>query len=49
MTNARKDDAWESKIVDNLKDFKKEVGNYLKTLKTYKEKVKHYELEKDFT
>lgn len=40
---------YDSKIVDNIKDFKKEIGKYLKLIKTYQERVKKYELEKDFT
>lgn len=40
---------YESKIVDNIKDFKKEIGKYLKLIKTYQERVKKHELEKDFT
>lgn len=42
------DYAYESKIVDNIKDFKKEIGKYLKTVKKYKERIKLYEMEKDF-
>lgn len=40
---------YDSKIVDNIKDFKKEIGKYLKLIKTYQERVKKHELEKDFT
>lgn len=40
---------YDSKIVDNIKDFKKEIGKYLKLIKTFQEKVKKHELEKDFT
>lgn len=40
---------FDSKIVDNLKDFKKEIGKYLKFIKIYQERVKKHELEKDFT
>lgn len=40
---------YDSKIVDNLKDFKKEIGKYLKLIKIYQERVKKHELEKDFT
>ena len=40
---------YDSKIVDNIKDFKKEIGKYLKLIKTFQERVKKYELEKDFT
>lgn len=40
---------FDSKIVDNLKDFKKEIGKYLKLIKIYQERVKKHELEKDFT
>ena len=36
-------------IVDNLDDFKTQIGNYLKKLKEFKEKKKKYELEADFT
>ena len=39
---------YDSKIVDNLKDFKKEIGKYLKLIKTYQERVKKHDLEKDF-
>lgn len=40
---------YDSKIVDNIKDFKTEIGKYLKLIKTFQEKVKKHELEKDFT
>ena len=40
---------YDSKIVDNIKDFKNEIGKYLKLIKTFQEKVKKHELEKDFT
>ena len=40
---------YKSIIVDNLDDFKIQIGNYLKKLKEYKEKKKKYELEADFT
>lgn len=40
---------YDSKIVDNIKDFKKEIGKYLKLIKTFQERVKKHELEKDFT
>ena len=39
---------YDSKIVDNIKDFKKEIGKYLKLIKTYQERVKKHDLEKDF-
>lgn len=42
-------DNYKSVIVDNLDDFKIQIGNYLKKLKEYKEKKKKYELEADFT
>ena len=35
--------------VDNLDDFKIQIGNYLKKLKEFKEMKKKYELEADFT
>ena len=40
--------AYESKVVDNINDFKKEIGKYLKTVKKFKERIKLYEMEKDF-
>lgn len=40
---------YKSVIVDNLDDFKIQIGNYLKKLKEYKEMKKKYELEADFT
>lgn len=40
---------YDSKIVDNIKDFKTEIGKYLKLIKTFQEKVKKHALEKDFT
>lgn len=40
---------YDSKIVDNIKDFKKEIGKYLKLIKTFQERVKKHDLEKDFT
>ena len=40
---------YDSKIVDNINDFKKEIGKYLKLIKTFQEKVKKHALEKDFT
>jgi hypothetical protein len=42
------DYAYESKLVDNINDFKKEIGKYLKTVKKFKERIKLYEMEKDF-
>lgn len=43
------DGDYKSVIVDNLDDFKTQIGNYLKKLKEFKEKKKKYELEADFT
>ena len=40
---------YKSVIVDNLDDFKIQIGNYLKKLKEFKEMKKKYELEADFT
>lgn len=40
---------YKSVIVDNLEDFKIQIGNYLKKLKEFKEMKKKYELEADFT
>ena len=40
---------YDSKIVDNIKDFKNEIGKYLKLIKTFQEKVKKHALEEDFT
>ena len=40
---------YKSVIVDNLDEFKIQIGNYLKKLKEYKEKKKKYELGADFT
>lgn len=48
ITNNDNGGVYDSKIVDNLKDFKKEIGKYLKLLKTYQERVKKHELDKDF-
>lgn len=42
-------ECYESTIVDNLTDFKKEIGKFFNTLKKLNEMVKKYELEKDFT
>lgn len=51
LTNLRDDvnECYESTIVDNLTDFKKEIGKFFNTIKKYNEKIKKYELEKDFT
>ena len=43
------DGDYKSVIVDNLDDFKIQIGNYLKKLKEFKEMKKKYELEADFT
>lgn len=43
------DGDYKSVIVDNLDDFKTQIGNYLKKLKEFKEMKKKYELEADFT
>ena len=48
LLNENYDGVYESKIVDNLDDFKKEIGNYFKTIKKLKEKERIYEMEKDF-
>lgn len=50
MTNKRDDlkDEWESITVDNMDDFKKEIGKFLNLIKKYKQRMKKYELEKDF-
>ena len=40
---------YDSKIVDNIKDFKTEIGKYLKLIKTFQEQVKKHDLENDFT
>ena len=42
------DYAYESKVVDNINDFKKEIGKYLKTVKKFKERIKLYEMEKNY-
>lgn len=51
LTNKRDDmkDGWESVIVDNIEDFKKEIGKFLNQIKKYNQRIKKYELEKDFT
>lgn len=49
IKNQNEQGHYDSKIVDNIKDFKKEIGKYLKLIKTYQERVKKHELEKDFT
>ena len=51
LTNKRDDmkDGWESVIVDNIDDFKKEIGKFLNQIKKYNQRIKKYELEKDFT
>ena len=49
IQNQNEQGHYDSKIVDNLKDFKKEIGKYLKLIKIYQERVKKHELEKDFT
>ena len=46
--NENYDGVYESKIVDNIEDFKKEIGNYFKNIKKLKEKERIYEMEKDF-
>ena len=46
--NENYDGVYESKIVDNLDDFKKEIGKYFKNIKKLKEKERIYEMEKDF-
>ena len=49
IQNPNEQGHYDSKIVDNLKDFKKEIGKYLKLTKTFQERVKKHDLEKDFT
>lgn len=49
IQNPNEQGHYDSKIVDNLKDFKKEIGKYLKLTKTFQERLKKHELEKDFT
>lgn len=49
IQNQNEQGHYDSKIVDNLKDFKKEIGKYLKLIKIYQERVKNHDLEKDFT
>ncbi len=49
IQNPNEQGHYDSKIVDNIKDFKKEIGKYLKLIKTYQERVKKHDLEKDFT
>lgn len=49
IINQNEQGHYDSKIVDNIKDFKKEIGKYLKLIKTYQERVKKHDLEKDFT
>ena len=49
IQNPNEQGHYDSKIVDNIKDFKKEIGKYLKLVKTYQERVKKHDLEKDFT
>ena len=48
IQNPNEQGHYDSKIVDNLKDFKKEIGKYLKLIKTYQERVKKHDLEKYF-
>ena len=43
------DGYYDSKIVDNIKDFKKEIAKYLKLIKTFQERVKKHDMAKDFT
>lgn len=40
---------YDSVVVDNLKDFEKEIGKYFKLIKVFNEKVKRHDLAKDFT
>ena len=49
IQNPNEQGHYDSKIVDNLKDFKKEIGKYLKLTKTFQERLKKHDLEKDFT
>ena len=49
IQNPKTQGHYDSKIVDNIKDFKNEIGKYLKLIKTYQERVKKHDLEKDFT
>lgn len=49
IQNPKAQGHYDSKIVDNIKDFKNEIGKYLKLIKTYQERVKKHDLEKDFT
>ena len=48
IQNPNEQGHYDSKIVDNIKDFKKEIGKYLKLIKTFQERVKKHDLEKDF-
>jgi hypothetical protein len=45
----RKNDEFESIIVDNFEDFKKQINKFLKTVKNFRNKVKLHAVEKDFT
>lgn len=49
IQNPNEQGHYDSKIVDNINDFKKEIGKYLKLIKTYQERAKKHDLEKDFT
>lgn len=49
IQNQNEQGHYDSKIVDNIKDFKKEIGKYLKLTKTFQERLKKHDLEKDFT
>ena len=45
----RKNDQYDSIIVDNIEDFKKQINKFLKTVKNFRNKVKLHAVEKDFT
>lgn len=45
----RKKDKYNSVIVDNIKDFKKQINKFLKQVKNFRNKVKLHAVEKDFT
>lgn len=49
LENESVGNVYQSKIVDNINDFKKEIGKFFKAIKRLEQKKKEYDLEKDFT
>lgn len=49
LVNKAKELKYESVIVDNISDFKKEIGKFLVTVRKFKERIRLHEVETDFS